>query len=245
MSFLKAEWRKLALANYVIDPEVLKSYVPAGTELDLWNGKCYVSLVGFMFINTRLLGIKIPFHINFEEVNLRFYVKRIENGEIKRGVVFIKEIVPLPSISMVANTVYKEHYQTLPMRHFWQIEDEIFLARYEWKVGKKWQSFEVKAYNTALAIPEGSEVEFITEHYWGYSKVNNSKTNEYQVTHPRWLHYEIENFKIQVDFGMTYGSDFSFLNKLEPKSVMLAEGSEITVEGQRKINVIPNIKELH
>ena len=103
MSFLNAEWRKLAIANYVIDPRVLEKYVPPGTELDLWQDKCYVSLIGFMFLNTRLLGFKIPFHSNFEEVNLRFYVRRFENNAWKRGVVFIKEIVPKPALTFVAN----------------------------------------------------------------------------------------------------------------------------------------------
>ena len=61
MSFLRAEWRKLALANYAVDPALLQPMVPHKTELDLWNDTCYVSLVGFMFVNTRLLGIKVPF----------------------------------------------------------------------------------------------------------------------------------------------------------------------------------------
>ena len=87
MSFLKAEWRKLILANYKVEPELLKPYLPYGTELDLWQDSCYLSLVGFMFVNTKIKGVKIPFHVNFEEVNLRFYVKRYDNGEWKRGVV--------------------------------------------------------------------------------------------------------------------------------------------------------------
>ena len=44
---------------------------------------CYVSLVGFMFKNTRLLNIPIPFHTDFEEVNLRFYVKHFDGNEWK------------------------------------------------------------------------------------------------------------------------------------------------------------------
>ena len=110
MSFLTAEWRKLAIANYVIDQRVLAPYIPVGTELDLWNGNCYVSLIGFLFKNTRLLGFSIPFHANFEEVNLRFYVKRKDGEGWKRGVVFIKEIVPKFALSVVANVVYNENY---------------------------------------------------------------------------------------------------------------------------------------
>src|SRR5690606_42008242 len=120
MSFLSAEWRKLALGNYEVDPVLLKSYLPFGTELDFWNDTCYVSLVGFMFLNTRLLGISVPFHRNFEEVNLRFYVRYKEGNEWKRGVVFIKEIVPKAAITLVANTIYGENYQTMKMAHLWE-----------------------------------------------------------------------------------------------------------------------------
>src|SRR5688572_6934416 len=114
-NFLKAEWRKLIMFNYAVDPALLKPYVPPHTQLDLWNDTCYVSLVGFMFLNTRVKGIKIPFHINFEEINLRFYVK-YDDPEMgpKRGVVFIQEIVPKSMITWVANTLYREHYTTLP-----------------------------------------------------------------------------------------------------------------------------------
>src|SRR5450432_2463378 len=101
--FLKAEWNNLIMASYTIEPALLKPYLPRYTELDFYNGNTYVSLVGFMFNNTRIPGMKIPFHVNFEEVNLRFYVRYKDNGEWKRGVVFIKEIVPKLAISYVAN----------------------------------------------------------------------------------------------------------------------------------------------
>ncbi|WP_299884128.1 DUF2071 domain-containing protein [uncultured Lacinutrix sp.] len=235
MSFLKAEWRKLAIANYEIDPSILSPYVPYGTELDLWNNKCYISLVGFMFLNTKLLGIKIPFHINFEEVNLRFYVKRLENNEWKRGVVFIKEIVPKPALTFVANTVYKENYETMPMLHKWEDIDNEKLIEYHWKHNSNWQSFIIRADKTQIEIPLNSETEFITEHYWGYAKHSETKTNEYEVTHPKWKQYNVTDYEINVDFGAVYGNTFSFLTKLKPHSVMLAEGSEITVENKKTI----------
>ncbi len=235
MSFLKAEWRKLAIANYEVDSALLQDYLPYGTELDLWNGKCYVSLVGFMFLNTRLLNLKIPFHVNFEEVNLRFYVKRQEQGEWKRGVVFIKEIVPKPALTFVANTVYKEHYETLPMKHNWSEHADGRLVEYRWKKNAAWQTFRVRASKEAIAIQAGSETEFITEHYWGYAKVSDTSTNEYEVTHPRWDAYEVTEYDIDVDFGAVYGPEFEFLSKAQPVSVMLAEGSEITVENKKTI----------
>tara|TARA_B110000977_G_scaffold167491_1_gene216116 strand:- start:12 stop:731 length:720 start_codon:yes stop_codon:yes gene_type:complete len=236
MSFLNAEWRKLAIANYVIDPSILEKYVPPGTELDLWQDKCYVSLIGFMFLNTKLLGVKIPFHSNFEEVNLRFYVKRFENNAWKRGVVFIKEIVPKPALTFVANTIYKEHYETLPMQHVWEENSVNRTVSYSWKKNKAWQYFKVTAALKPIEIIKNSETEFITEHYWGYAKSNNSVTNEYEVTHPKWKHYPVEHSEISVDFYAVYGTDFEFLNSLNPDSVMLAEGSEITVEHKTKIH---------
>lgn len=235
MSFINAEWRKLAIANYVIDPEILRKYVPAGTEIDLWKDKCYVSLIGFMFLNTKLLGIKIPFHTNFEEVNLRFYVKRWENNTWKRGVVFIKEIVPKPALTFIANTIYKEHYETLPMMHNWEENNLNRTVSYLWKKNEIWHSFMVQATLDSSEIKSYSETEFITEHYWGYAKVTDSKTNEYEVTHPKWKQYLVTHSEINVDFGAVYGTDFDFMNSMKPISVMLIEGSEITVENKTKI----------
>lgn len=240
MSFLKAEWRKLIMANYIIDPDVLKSYVPYKTELDTWNGNNYVSLIGFLFVNTKLLGLKIPFHINFEEVNLRFYVRYKDGDEWKRGVVFIKEIVPKPAITFVANTLYQEHYATCKMKHQWETKEHAQFIRYDWKQKGQWQTIGVEAALEPTPILEGSEAEFITEHYWGYTQISPSKTYEYEVTHPRWQQYEVINHHIKTDFSLMpkafgNGADFSFLNVREPDSVFLAEGSSITVENKRTI----------
>lgn len=142
--FLTAEWRKLILINYAIDPEILKKYLPYKTELDLWKGKCYVSLVGFMFLNTKVKGCKLPGHINFEEVNLRYYVKHDNGNEVRRGVGFIKEMVPKPFITAVARTIYKEPYQTLPMKHNWSEDNEINIE-YSWKIKGIWNSVSVQA----------------------------------------------------------------------------------------------------
>ena len=235
MSFLTAEWRKLALANYEVDPIILKPFVPAKTELDIWEGTCYVSLVGFMFVNTRLLGLPIPGHRHFEEVNLRFYVRYKDRDVWKRGVVFIKEIVPKPALTWVANTVYKEHYQTMKMFHMWEETGDFLNVKYSWVFGGKSHFISVKTDALPVSIPTGSETEFITEHYWGYTKISHSKTLEYEVTHPKWQSYKVRDYNVQVDFGMIYGNSFSELSDITPKSVMLAEGSGITVENKRQI----------
>jgi len=236
MSFLTAEWRKLAIANYAIDQNILLPYLPVGTELDLWNGTCYVSLIGFLFKNTKLLGFSIPFHANFEEVNLRFYVTYKEGNTVKRGVVFIKEIVPKFALSAVANTIYNENYETMPMTHSWMETDIERSVEYRWRCKNQWQSFCVTANKGLSEISVGSEAEFITEHYWGYARYSATKTNEYEVRHPKWAQYKVKSFNIAVDFGLTYGERFEFLNKQEPVSVMLAEGSDISVEGKKVIH---------
>lgn len=235
MSFLKAEWRKLILVNYVVSQELLQKYVPSGTQLDTWNGKCYVSLVGFLFKDTRVLGMKIPGHINFEEVNLRFYVKREVDGEVRRGVVFIREIVPKPAITFVANTIYKENYVTRKMDRKVEFTDQDLLVKYSWMEDGQEQQFSVNAELDPVGFELGSEEEFITEHYWGYAMIDKNRTNEYEVTHPRWLVYPVKEHAVQVDFSLVYGEEFSVLNDLDPNSIFLAEGSEITVESKKRI----------
>lgn len=227
-AFLRAEWRKLAIANYAVDPSVLKPYLPYGTELDLWNGNCYVSLVGFMFLRTRVLGVPVPFHINFPEVNLRFYVCRKEGDEVRRGVVFIQEIVPRVALTLVANTLYGEHYRTLPMQHSWLQQEGRLAVRYAWRKNR-WHVLETIAHDQPMDMAEGSEAEFITEHYWGYTRLSEERTNSYAVEHPRWQVYPVTEHTIDVDFAALYGPDFAFLDNQEPVSVMLAEGSPIVV----------------
>ena len=227
MKFLTAEWRKLAVINYEIDPEILEKYLPNGTELDFFNGKYLVSLVGFMFLNTKVLKVSVPFHRNFEEVNLRFYVKKLENGIWKRGVVFIKEIVPKKALSFIANTFYNENYVTFPMSHEIIQTEDLLKVNYSWKT-KNLNSIKIEAENRQNKMLENSDFEFITEHYFGYTK-NGNRTTEYEVRHPKWNFYQIKNYEIKVDFEENYGKDFAFLNCEKPLSVMLAEGSEIEV----------------
>jgi len=231
MTFLKAHWKNLIMVNYEIDPKILKPYIPKHTSLDLFEGKCLISLVGFMFKDTKVLGFKFPNHINFEEVNLRFYVTY--NG--KRGVVFIKEIVPKSLISFIANTFYNEHYVTHEMKHINDTQNNVY--SYHWKHNNDTQQFSVKTKNDSIPLQPDSEAEFIAEHYYGYTKHKDS-TFEYEVKHPSWLQKEVIDYQINVDFEIVYGSKFKILNTTKPSSVFLAEGSQISVEKKSLINAI-------
>ncbi len=236
--YLSAAWRRLLMLNYRVDPAILQTHVPAGTELDIWNGTCYVSVVGFMFMNTRIKGIRVPGHVNFEEINLRFYVRRNDPATgWKRGVVFIREIVPRPAIAWVANTIYREHYDWRPMAHRWQDTADEIEVLYAWREKGAWQSFGVQADAETVPLKAGSEAEFITEHYWGYARRGDAQTIEYQVEHPSWRMHPIRNWHCEIDFEKAYGSAFAHLSKEEPASIFLAEGSDIVVRERNLLKI--------
>ena len=241
--FLSAEWRKLAMANYIVDVGTLTPFLPAHTEIDTFNGKCFVSLVGFMFVHTKVRGFSIPFHRTFEEVNLRFYVRYRTDSGWRRGVVFVKEIVPRSAITLVANALYQEHYQTLPMNHEWICKVDSLTVAYRWKQ-QDWHSIAVTSSPKAVSIQDGSEAEFITEHFWGYTRINDNVTSQYEVQHPRWEIYPVNGYSVEADFGLLYGDSFAVLNQRKPDSVFLAEGSPIKVFKGTKISrptVVPTL----
>lgn len=227
--FLKAEWNNLLMANYEVSPQLLSALVPKQTELDFFEDKCYVSLVAFMFNNTKVLGLKIPFHVNFEEINLRFYVKRKINNENERGVVFIKEIVSKPAITFVANVLYNENYDTMHTAHEFSKVDGNKKIAYKW--GRKQNNLNEFSFVTSgkkSSLIPGSMEEFITEHYWGYA-ANGDETTEYEVAHPQWNILEHKEHFINCNFASVYGKEWEFLNTQKPSSVFMAEGSEIIV----------------
>ncbi len=258
--FLTAEWRNLAMLNYVVDPALLRPFVPHGTVLDAWKGRTYVSLVGFMFTDTRVLGVPIPFHRTFEEVNLRFYVRRTVNGEFRRAVTFLRELVPRRAIALVARLGYNEPYTALPMRHDFSFADptrdtpssrgtrhiksvrrdsiaaDPRTAHYEWKLSSGWCGMHVETSAAPRAIVAGSEEEFITEHYWGYTRQRDGSTVEYQVTHPSWNVAAVTRASVSGDLGELYGNEFASRLSAPPDSAFLADGSPITVSLPTRIS---------
>ncbi len=234
--FLTARWRWLAMLNYEVDPALLRPLVPAGTELDAWDGVTYASVVGFMFMDTRVLGVPIPFHRDFEELNLRFYVRRKGPEGWRRGVVFIKEIVPRFAIAAVARVVYGENYVALPMRHRLEIATETGgTVEYGWRLGGRWCSVRATVRGPAGPLAEGSEEEFITEHYWGYARQRDGGTVEYQVEHPRWNVWRAESSSLDCDVAALYGPAFAAPLSAAPRSALVADGSPIIVRQGRRI----------
>lgn len=234
--FLSAEWRYLAMLNYEIDAGILSEFVPRGTELDRWDGRVFLSLVGFRFLKTRVRGIPIPFHSNFDEVNLRFYVRRQVGDEIRRGVVFLREIVPRRAIAMVARAFYNEHYVALPMRHEIRATGDARLeVEYRWRTAGAWAAMQMEVSGEGQPLREGSEEQFITEHYWGYSAQPDRATVEYRVTHPAWRVWRAERADFSGDVAALYGRQFADVLRRMPSSAFLAEGSPITVLRGQKV----------
>ena len=218
------------MANYEVDSNILGGRVPSGTELDVQDGKCFVSLVGFMFLDTRVLGMPIPFHVNFEELNLRYYVKRELDGETRRAVSFIKEIVPRRAIATVARLMYGEPYEQWRMAHQ---RDEKIVA-YDWCKAAVSNRISVERAKSLGVPAASSHGEFIIEHYWGYTDRGNGRVDEYKVEHPKWELFSVQNEVIDVNFDATYGKEFAFLAGVKPYSVLLAKGSEVAVyKGKR------------
>ncbi len=231
--FLRAEWRHLALLNFEVDPRILGKFVPAGTELDLWNGHTYVSVVGFLFLKTRVLGLPIPFHRNFEEVNLRFYVRRRAAEGWRRAVTFIKELVPRTAIAWAARTLYNENYLAVPMSHRLEHEEgdrgQVRSVSYSWLFSGQENRIELVTCSEPSPIQEGSEEEFIAEHYWGYSAQRDGGTIEYRVEHPRWCVATAAEARLDCDVAGLYGEAFRESLERPPSSAFLADGSKVTV----------------
>jgi uncharacterized protein YqjF (DUF2071 family) len=239
--FLTAEWRALAMLNYEVDPSLLLPYVPAGTEVDFWNGKAFVSLVGFRFLKTRVFGMRFPFHCNFDEVNLRFYVRRIEASEVKRGVVFIREIVPRWAIAAAAGAFYNERYLALPMSHRIDSDSASIAVEYGWKSRTGWSRIKMTTKGEPTLPKSDSQEQFITEHYWGYARGRNSDSIEYKVEHPQWRVWQASEALFEGNTEELYGKELAAVLTQKPFSAFLAEGSKIEVYRGRAVrNPIPD-----
>ena len=228
-TFLTAEWRNLAMLNYEVDAAILADRVPGGCELDSWDGRTFVSVVGFQFLETRVRGVAIPFHRDFEEVNLRFYVRRKCDGEWRRGVVFVKEIVPRWATAWVARVVYGEKYVALPMRHVIRREGDHTTLTYEWRRGGEWEGLSIDFLGTPTVPADDSEECFMTEHYWGHSRQRDRSCVEYQVEHPRWRVWPGSAARLSCNAAALYGPEFVAALSDTPRSAFVAEGSPIIV----------------
>ena len=236
-AFLRARWENLIMMNYEAPAELLQPIVPSGVELDRWNGRLYVSVVGFRFADTKVLGVAVPGHRAFEEVNLRFYVRRRDGAEWRRGVVFVRELVPRRAIALVARAAYNEPYLALEMSHRYEEGGTSGLTRreYAWRAEGGWTRIWATTRGEPRALVDGSEEEFITEHYWGYTRQRDGGTVEYRVDHPRWSVWQAQSAALDGDTTPVYGPELARVLRAPPRSVFVADGSAVTVFAPRRI----------
>jgi uncharacterized protein YqjF (DUF2071 family) len=228
--FISAEWRDLVTLNYEVEPSLLKRYVPPGTSMDSFNGRTYVSLVGFRFCRAMLLGLfPIPFHTNFDEVNLRFYVRRREADDDRRGVVFIAEVVPRRAIALTAHRLYGENYKCLPMKHLFETDGLKNKVEYQWRVGGTWCKLSAQIAGPPTHPGEGSLEQFITEHYWGYSARRRGRCFEYHVSHAPWSVWTTPNAGFEGEASALYGRELGEVLRRRPDSAFVADGSPVVV----------------
>lgn len=226
--FLTAEWRNLLMVNWEVPPEVLQPYLPRGANLDTYGGKHYVSVVGFQFLKTRLWGIPVPFHRNFEEVNLRFYVTREVNGELRRGVVFVRELVPRFWIAATARVFYNEPYKAVAMRHSILDAGTSIQGKYEWHI-RNWHTLSFATTSPSEGLEPNSLEQFIAEHYWGYCMQRDGRVVEYRVEHPSWSVKKQVEVNLHWDPTLLYGEEFGAILSSPYQSAFLAEGSAVSV----------------
>jgi len=237
-SFLTAEWRFLAMLNWEVERPLLQPLVPAGTELDDWNGRLYASVVGFLFQKTRVLGMPVPFHADFEEVNLRFYVRRKTDRGFRRGVVFVKELVPRRLVALVARRIYNENYVAVPMAHevVFRSDGTPAQAVYSWTHAGIGGRLHLTAARGLRPLAPGSPEEFLAEHYYGYVRQPGGGTLEYAVEHPSWQIWPSEEAGFEADVKSLYGDRFASALGRPPDVAFLATGSAIRVRRGTKVS---------
>lgn len=231
--FLTARWQWLLMLNYEVSREIVAPYVPRGCEVDTFEGRTYASLVGFLFRETRVRGFSIPGHRHFAEVNLRLYVRRPSPEGWRRGVVFVKEIVPRIAIAAVARALYNENYVARPMRSELTLVGDRPAAgstvAYAWRLGARWQRIAGIVQGEPTALVSGGQAEFIAEHYWGYARQRGGGTVEYRVEHVPWRVWGIVAPQVDVDIAAEYGPTFAAVMSGPPATAFLAEGSPVVV----------------
>jgi hypothetical protein len=249
--FLTARWTELLLLNFPVPTELIAGLAPPGTEPDLFDAQAHVSIVGFQFRDTRICGCAVPRHTDFPEINLRYYVRRIVGREIRRGVVFVQEIVPRRLIAMVANRIYHENYVCRPMRTTFRTAGANLnvgdTLAYSWRSAQRvrfsshagapdrWNTLAARVADPIELPRPGSLAEFIVEHYWGYAHGRDGQTREYRVAHDPWRVAPANNVTWDCDVAANFSTPLAKYLISPPTTALVADGAAVEVFLGRKI----------
>jgi hypothetical protein len=223
--FLTGSWRNLILAQYAVPEATVRPYLPPGVEPDQFEGRCFVSLVGFQFLNTKVVGVGWPTFRHFPEWNLRIYVRH----EGRRGVVFVREFVPQRLVAWVARVIYNEPYRRA--RLTMAVDDTPATRTAHYTVDFGGRVHEMRATGSKPAVRPAPDCleHFFKEHSWGYGRTRRGKLIRYEVSHPVWDIYPVTDHHIDVDWAALYGPEWGGMTGRAPDSVVLAAGSDIAV----------------
>lgn len=226
------------MLNFEIAPDVLQPHVPQGLELDLWQGKAFVTVVGLNFVTNKVFGMHLPLLPSFEQVNLRLYVRKIAKENTRRGVVFIKEIVPMFVVSAVARLFFKQEYRVHPMGHKFEgasdgaTQEKVI--EYSWQHSNKWEKMVARSKGNFELPSKGSKEEFVVERYRGYVSHRN-KIKEFQVEHPPWKIQQVYAASLDCDVGRLYGPEFIDFLQRKPDFAFVAEGGLSSLYWPRQV----------
>lgn len=223
------------MISFEIDPGLLAPLVPAGTTLDSYHGRTLVTLVGLRFLNLRVAGIPVPGFQDFDQVNFRFYVRRQAGAEIRRGVVFIKEIVPSLSMAFAARLLMNERYVAAPMRHEITGGEQDHVV-FEWQLADRWNRLRACRGGPA-AVPSPDSLEsFVAGRAWGYSRQPDGSTFELSVEHPAWAIARAADASVDCDIAAVFGPQFAAPLTQPPVSAFIAVGSETVIYPLRRLS---------
>lgn len=228
--FLTATWANLCLVSYAVDPDLLLPLVPPGLELDKRDDRAFVSLVAFDFLDTRVRAIRWPWHADFPEINLRFYVRGIVGGEPRRGVCFIREFVPRPAIAWIARAVYNEPYSSARMHSSVLDKGDGAVIQHTLVTGGVTNRLSIRVSGPPLLPPADSTEHFFKEHEWGFGVDRSGKRLMYRVHHPVWLTRSATIEELTWDWSRVYGKEWGMLASATPVSVIFAIGSNVSVD---------------
>ena len=232
-TLLKARFSEIVALNFVIDPEILKPYVPKKLELDFFENETYVSLVAIVLKNIRVWGLPIQLPGQFGEFNLRFYVRRADGTKYQRGVCFLRDYVSSKSAAWILGSLFKADFRTVKM----QYENTGFNSRnlsviptadYQWKLEDHWNRIRVKARKRMKKTGPGTKVGFILEHANKYSS-RGGATYEYSGSQPKWTIWDAAQANFTCDVKRLFGAEFVKPLATRPTSVFVATGSDVTV----------------
>lgn len=182
------EWNDAVFLHWEVDLNALQALVPADLEIDLFEGKPWVSMVAFTMqkIRPRYLPSFSPIS-DFHEINIRTYVKQ----DNKSGVYFLSIEGGTRISCEIARALSELPYRYSKISrsaNLYHSENEGYRDKMEIR------------YEVGESIKEKSNlVLWLTERYALFQDTESS-INEFEIHHLEWPIYEIDIIELDIDY---------------------------------------------